>query len=181
VTDGAPMLHDKPLAAPFAWHHSGLVVPVYPGMRAVLAHNRGDVNDPVVAGFVWSTAAGHEPPSNVDGDYWLCLPTEIQDGLPAGKGVNDLTDRTGHRTIQARGLSIEVADGQLPDIGTRPPVPDTLAFEIKHEKGTAVRVGPDGAVTIETNGQDITIGNGSASITISGGTLTLHGASVEVK
>jgi hypothetical protein len=150
-------------------------------MRAVLVHNRGDVNDPVVAGFVWSTAAGHTPPSNQDGDYWLCLPTEVRDGLPAGKGVNDLTDGTGHRVIQARGLSITVADGQLPEVGTRPEVPETLAFEIAHEKGTTIKVGPDGAVNIETAGQDITLGNGNASITIAGGTITLHGTSVEVK
>ena len=32
--------HDKPIAAPFAFHKAGLVTPVYPGMRAVLVHHR---------------------------------------------------------------------------------------------------------------------------------------------
>src|SRR5262249_17393311 len=38
--DADVQLTGKPLAAPFAWHRCGLVVPVYPGMRALLAHNR---------------------------------------------------------------------------------------------------------------------------------------------
>ncbi|MGW6058050.1 hypothetical protein [Streptomyces sp. NPDC055189] len=176
----APCLYDRPVAAPFAWDRCGLVVPVYPGMRAVLAHNRGAVDDPVVSGFVWSGAADHQPPEAEEGDYWLCLPTEIKDERPAGKGVNDLTDRTGRRAVQARGLSITVADQQLPDVGTRPPVPDDLTFEIRHEKGTKITVAPDGAVSISTSGKDIVLGNGQASITISGSRITLHAQTVEV-
>ncbi|MFE5923671.1 hypothetical protein [Streptomyces sp. NPDC056468] len=180
LQDDPPHLHDRPVAAPFAWDRCGLVVPVYPGMRAVLAHNRGAVDDAVVSGFVWSGAAGHRPPAAEQGDYWLCLPTEVRDGRPAGKGVNDLTDSTGRRVLQARGLSITVAEQQLPEVGSRPEVPDELTLVISHEKGTTITVAADGAVNVTTSGKDIVLGNGQASITLSGSRITLHAQSVEV-
>lgn len=180
LQDDPPQLHDRPVVAPFAWDRCGLVVPVYPGMRAVLAHNRGAVDDAVVSGFVWSGAAGHRPPAAEQGDYWLCLPTEIRDGRPTGKSVNDLTDGTGRRVLQARGLSIAVAEQQLPDIGGRPAVPDELTLVISHEKGTTITVAADGAVSVTTSGKDIVLGNGQASITLSGSRITLHAQSVEV-
>ncbi len=174
-------LHDKPLASPFAWDRCGLVVPVYPGMRSLLLHNRGELNDAVGAGFVWSRHAGHTPPQNEPGDYWLSLPTEVVDGRPTGKGVNDLTDATGHRVIQARALAIDVGEKTLTDVGTRPtslPKDDTLV--IAHSSGTTITVDAAGAITIQTSGKDIALGNGQASITISGNSITLAAKSVEV-
>jgi hypothetical protein len=178
-----PLLHDKPVIAPFAWHKCGLVVPLYPSMRAVLAHNRSLVNDALVAGFVWAEQPRHTPPHNLQGDWWLCLPTALgADGLPTGKGVNDLIDKSGRRVIQAEGLRITVGHGTLPAVGDRPPVPDNLAstLVIEHEANTKIAIDSGGAVTIETGGKDITISNGQASITLTGATIKLHGTSVEV-
>jgi hypothetical protein len=184
AVDRDPLLHSKPLASPFAFHKCGLVVPVLPGMRALLTHNRGLVNDAVVAGFVWSEEPRLEPPKNHDGDWWLCLPTGLNpQGMPTGPGVNDLTDKTGLRVIQAKGLRIMVGEGTLPEVGARPDVPATLGGKllIEHESGTTVTVDSGGAVTIDTGGKDITLKSGSASITLSGGSITLSGGSIQLK
>src|SRR5207302_1728691 len=87
--DTDTQLHDKPIASPFAWHKCGLVVPVYPTMRALLAHNKGQANDAAVAGFLWAEKPRQDRPKNKAGDYWLCLPTEIDPagGKPMGAGV----------------------------------------------------------------------------------------------
>jgi hypothetical protein len=181
--DRKPQLHGKPLASPFAFHKTGLVVPVLPGMRALLAHNRGLVNDAVVAGFVWAEKPKLEPPKNQAGDWWLCLPTALDaQGLPTGKGVNDLTDKAGLRVVQAKGLRVTVGEGKLPDVGERPQVPGDLGGQllIEHEGGTTITVDGDGAVTVDAGGKDITLKSGGASITLSGGSIKLHGSSVEV-
>ena len=183
AVDPEPQLHGKPIASPFAFHKCGLVVPVLPGMRALLAHNRGLVNDAVVAGFLWAEQPRLEPPKSAAGDWWLCLPTKLDgQGMPAGKGVNDLTDKSGMRVIQAKGLRITVGDGTLPDVGERPEVPGDLAGEllIEHESGTRITVASDGAITLDANGKDMTLKSGKASITLSGGSVTLQGTSVEV-
>jgi hypothetical protein len=183
AVDREPQLHSKPLASPFAFHKTGLVVPVLPGMRALLAHNRGLVNDAVVAGFLWAEQPKLEPPKNAAGDWWLCLPTGLDgQGLPTGKGVNDLTDKSGLRVIQAKGLRITVGEGTLPDVGERPDVPGDLGgtLVIEHEGGTRITVDGDGAVTVDTGGKDITLKSGGASITLSGGSVKLQGTSVEV-
>ena len=183
AVDPEPQLHSKPLAAPFAFHKCGLIVPVLPGMRALLAHNRGLVNDAVVTGFLWAEQPKLEPPKSAAGDWWLCLPTKLDgQGMPTGKGVNDLTDKSGMRVIQAKGLRITVGDGTLPDVGERPEVPGDLAGEllIEHESGTRITVASDGAITLDANGKDMTLKSGKASITLSGGSVTLQGTSVEV-
>jgi hypothetical protein len=101
---------------------------------------------------------------------------------PAGKGVNDLTDSSGVRVIQAKGLRITVGEGTLPDVGERPDVPGNLAstLQIEHEGGTKVTIGADGAVSVDAGGKDITLKSGDASITLSGGQIKLHGTTVEV-
>jgi hypothetical protein len=183
AVDREPQLHGKPLASPFAFHNCGLMVPVLPGMRALLAHNRGLVNDAVVAGFLWAEQPRLEPPRNAPGDWWLCLPTGLDgQGMPAGKGVNDLTDQAGLRVIQAKGLRITVGEGTLPDVGARPEVPGDLGGKllIEHESGTTLTIAGDGAVTLDTGGKDITIKSGNASITLGGGTVKLQGSAVEV-
>lgn len=173
-------LHDKPLASIFAWDRTGLVVPVYPGMRSVLLHNGGEVNDAISAGFLWSRNANHVPPKNEPGDYWLCLPTEVAHGRPAGRGVNDLTDASGHRVVQAAGLAIEVGTEVLPEVGERPDPPTAQTLIIKHGKGTTITVGEDGSVQITTDGKDLTFGNGKASIAISGGEITMTADAIKL-
>lgn len=182
-------LSNRPLSSPFAWHKVGLIVPAYPGQRALLAHNRGDANDAVVAGYLWSEDPPMERPRNEPGDWWLCLPTSVENGRPSGRGVNDLTDASGLRAIQARGLSIAVGDGRLPAVGVRPTVPKADTLTIEHAAGTVVTVRSDGAVEIRTDGRAIALTNGSASLRLDGSraeltngsvTVTLNGPSVEV-
>ncbi|MFE5720439.1 hypothetical protein [Streptomyces erythrochromogenes] len=181
--DREPRLHDRPVASPFAFHRCGLMVPVLPGMRAVLGHNRGLVNDAVVTGFLWPEKPAYTPPKNRAGDWWLCLPTGLDaKGLPTGKGVNDLTDSTGRRVLQAKGLRITVGQKLLPEVGERPEVPANLEgkLQIEHDSGTTVTIGSDGAVTVDAGSRTITLKSGAASITLANGKITLNGTSVEV-
>ncbi|MGV9675513.1 hypothetical protein ACWDSJ_09565 [Nocardia sp. NPDC003482] len=178
--DDRLVLHDKPIASVFAWDRTGLVVPVYPGMRATVLHNGGAVDDAVASGFLWSRPAGHRPPANEPGDYWLCLPTGVADGRPTGKGVNDLTDASGHRVIQAMGLDIEVGAATLPEVGARPQPPAAETLTIRHAQGTTVTIAEDGSVDVRTDGKEVTLGNGRSSITLSGGTITLAADTVKL-
>jgi hypothetical protein len=172
--DADPTINNKPMASPFAFHKSGLIVPVYPGMRALLAHNRGLVNDAVVAGFLWPENPRYEPPKNEPGDYWLCLPTELgSDGRPTGKGVNDLIDKSGLRIIQVKGLHILVGADKLSDVGARPAVPAENTVVIEHQSGSKITIDSGGKVIIETKNKDVSLTNGSV-------TLKLTGAAVEV-
>ncbi len=176
AVDDSLQLHHKPIASPFAWHKCGLIVPVYAGMRALLAHNLGLVNDAVVAGFLWSEQPTYDRPKNKEGDYWLCLPTDFEEGgdkRPKGKGVNDLTDKSGLRVIQAKGLHIFVGNDKLPDVGERPDPPDAQTIVIEHESGTTITIANGGAVSIETKSKDISLTNGSV-------TLKLGSSGVEV-
>ncbi|WP_419707429.1 hypothetical protein [Promicromonospora sp. NFX87] len=170
------VLVKKPVAAVFAFDKVGLVTPVYPGMRALLAHNRSLTNDAVVAGWLWPTKpTASSPPPNEPGDWWLALPTGLgSDGRPTGKGVNDLTDAHGARVIQARALHIVVGADALPDVGTRPTVPADDTITIEHAKGATITIDADGAVSVTTKQKKITLGNGQV-------TLALDGAAVKVE
>ncbi|MER8043609.1 hypothetical protein [Streptomyces sp. NPDC094032] len=171
---GDDSLLDKPVAAPFAFGPCGLMTPVYPGMRALLAHNRSLVNDAAVVGWLWPRTPGARTPSPEPGDYWLALPTGTgSDGQPTGPGVNDLTDAKGGRIVQARGLHILVGTPKLPQVGTRPTPPDDDSITIEHHTGTTIEIDPDGAVTVRTKGSGIKLTNGTVS-------LSLDGASVQV-
>jgi hypothetical protein len=162
-------LHAKPLAAPFAFHKVGLVTPVYPGMRALLAHNRSAVDDAVVAGWLWSRHSGHEPPGNEPGDYWLALPTELDEhGLPTGKGANDLIDAAGRRAVQVRALHVLVGARKLPDVGKRPKPPADDTVTIEHHSGTRIEISSEGQVTITTDHTSLTLTNGQVSLTLDG-------------
>lgn len=173
--DDAVQLHNKALVSPFAFHKCGLMVPVYPKMRALIAHNRGLVNDALVAGFVWAENPLQERPQNEAGDYWLALPTALDNaGLPTGKGVNDLTDSSGRRVIQTKAFQILVADDKLPDVGVRPTPPEANTLIIEHQSGAKITIDKNGKITIETKSQELTLTNGAVS-------LTLNGATVEVK
>ncbi|MEU6975394.1 MULTISPECIES: hypothetical protein [unclassified Streptomyces] len=171
---GDDVLLDKPVAAPFAFGPCGLMTPVYPGMRALLAHNRNLVNDAAVVGYLWPRTPGARAPAPEPGDYWLALPTGTDaDGQPTGPGVNDLTDATGGRIVQARGLHILVGTPKLPQVGTRPTPPDDDSITIEHHTGTTIEIDAAGAVTVRTEGGGITLTNGTVS-------LSLDGASVQV-
>ena len=174
AVDADPQIRNKPIATPFAFHRCGLIVPVYPGMRALLAHNRGLVNDAVIAGFLWPENPRYEPPRNEPGDYWLCLPTELgADGRPTGKGVNDLTDKSGLRVIQVKGLHVLVGADRLSEVGARPTVPAENTLVIEHQGGSKITIGRDGKILIETTNKDISLTNGAV-------TLKLSGSAVEV-
>lgn len=166
-------LRQRPIASPFAWHRCGLIVPAYPGQRTLLSHNRGDVNDVVLHGYVWAENPLMARPRNEPGDWWLCLPTEVSDDRPTGRGVNDLTDARGLRVIQARGLTITVGSDRLPELGERPTPPDADTLTIEHASGTTISVGSDGAIEIRTSNRAIALTNGAVR-------LTLDGAAVEV-
>ncbi|WOX14100.1 hypothetical protein [Streptomyces sp. N50] len=173
VDTGATM-HEKPIASVFAFDRTGLVVPVYPGMRALLAHNRGAVNDAVLAGFLWPDDPATRRPANEAGDYWLALPTALgDDGRPTGPGANDLTDAGGHRIIQTTGLHIVVGKDLLPEVGTRPKPPDDDTITVDHHSGTTITVDAGGAVTISTQGQPIRLTNGTVSLDLDGSAVAV--------
>ncbi|MFE4619347.1 hypothetical protein ACFRJ7_24930 [Streptomyces sp. NPDC056747] len=166
---GDDTLIDKPVAAPFAFGPCGLMTPVYPGMRALLAHNRDLVNDAAVVGYLWPRTPGAKAPEPHPGDYWLSLPTRLgPDGLPTGPGANDLTDAAGGRVIQARGLHIQVGTGGLSAVGTRPTPPTDDTVTIEHHSGTTITVGATGAVTVSTSGRKIMLSNGTVSLSLDG-------------
>lgn len=165
----------KPMASAFAFDKVGLVTPVYPGMRALLAHNRSLTNDAVITGWLWPSKPASAPPPNKTGDWWLALPTELgSDNRPTGKGVNDLTDARGARVLQARALHILVGHSALPEVGTRPDVPEDDTITIEHSSGTTIKIDAQGAVTVSTKEKAITLTNGQV-------TLALDGNSVDVK
>lgn len=169
-----PVLHAKPIASPFAWDRCGLVVPVYPTMRAVLAHNRGLVNDAVVTGFLWAENPQHRRPQSKPGDYWLCLPTKITNDVPEGEAANDLTSADGLRVIEVKGLRIVVGNGNRTEVGTRPAPPKERMVVIEHDSKTSITITDSGAVEIKTADKDITISAGA-------GKVTLEAKTVEVK
>lgn len=173
VDTGASM-HEKPIASVFAFDRTGLVVPVYPGMRALLAHNRGAVNDAVLAGFLWPDNPATRRPANEPGDYWLALPTALgDDGRPTGPGANDLTDAGGRRVVQTTGLHIVVGKDALPEVGTRPKPPADNTITIEHQSGTTITVDADGAVTISTHDHPIRLTNGTVSLKLDGAAVAV--------
>ncbi len=181
--DDKVQLFSKPIASLFAWHKCGLIVPVYPGMRALLAHNQDLTNDAIVTGFLWPDQPEYARPKNEPGDYWLCLPTALDgNNQPTGKGVNDLTDKSGARVIQAKGLHIYVGEKDLPDVGERPQVPNAKTIVIEHESGTTITIADDGVVKIETKGKDISLTNGQGTLKLEGsGDISLQNSGVTMK
>jgi hypothetical protein len=152
--DRLQLFENKPLASPFAWHRCGLVVPAYPGMKAVLGHNLALSDDVIVTGFLWSESPEIEPPQNQTGDWWLCLPIDFPTGQPpenSTKAINDLSAHDGRRVIQAKGLRITVGEGTLPNIGERPEEGAADELLIEHASGTVFRIAPDGTLTIEAS------------------------------
>jgi hypothetical protein len=159
-------LEHRPIVTPFAWNHCGLVVPVYPGMRAVALHNRYLREDALLSGFIW-TEEMTPPPSQV-GDHWLCLPAGAPGNRPpstSDKAANDLTAADGKRVIQLKGLRITIGDGLLENLGTRPAnlgADDEL--QVEHSSGAKLTIKND-EITLQAGQRTLTLANGKVSIT----------------
>ncbi|WP_037684192.1 hypothetical protein [Streptomyces griseus] len=170
VADSGPVLHDKPLAAPFAWHRTGLSVPVYPGMRALLNSVRASREDSVVAGFLWTNEPAMERPASKSGDWWLCLPTRVSPGpdpRPVGKGTNDLTAADGRRVVEAVGLKMVVGTTACSAVGDRPSEGAAEEFLLSHASGTQVRIDPLGNINLTAaSGATVTVSAGQTSVTV---------------
>ena len=144
----------RPMISPFAWHKCGLIVPVYKGMKAVLAHNRGLGDDSLVSGFIWSETPAIEPPASHAGDWWLCLPIDYDGANPPSdstKAANDLIANSGKRVIEVKSLKITVGTDKLKSAGTRPTEGDDNVFLIEHKSGTTFQIADDGKLTISAN------------------------------
>ncbi|GHJ93384.1 hypothetical protein SNE510_29030 [Streptomyces sp. NE5-10] len=168
--------YDKPVASPFAWHSVGLTVPVYPGMRALLNQVRDDPDDTVVTGFLWPNDPRTERPKAKDGDWWLCLPTELTvsgSPKPTGKGVNDLITAEGLRVVEAIGLTIAIGEKACSDVGERPTAGPAGVFRITHESGTTVTIDAEGKVTVDGGQQDVVLTSGGATLTIGKGKVAI--------
>jgi hypothetical protein len=161
-------LERRPIVAPFAWNHCGLVVPVYPGMRAVAVHNRYLREDALLSGFLWTEEMS--PPPSQNGDYWLCLPLNVPDDRPpndSDKAANDLTTGDGKRVIQLKGLRITIGQGLLPNLGDRPEqfADEELQIECKNQSGNTS--------TITMKGNEIKLEAGGRTVDISGGKVKI--------
>jgi hypothetical protein len=172
--DETPTLKDKPVASPFAWHKVGLSLPAYTGMRALLSSVRGARDDSVVTGYLWASEPKMERPPAKDGDWWLCLPTEVSGDppLPSGKGVNDLTAQDGRRVVEAVGLKIVVGKDSCTDLGTRPTEGDADVLLISHKSGTTVEIDASGNVTVDGK-QKVVLKAGGATLTIGDGKVAI--------
>lgn len=169
VPDGDSVLLSKPIAAPFAWHNVGLSVPVYPGMRALLNQVRGSRDDTVVTGFLWANEPKMSRPPATDGDWWLCLPTELtkdSSPQPMGKGANDLTAKDGRRVIEVAGLSVVVGKDKCTKVGKRPSEGPPDVFLITHKSGTTVQIDAGGNVTVDGKGSQVVLKCGGATLTV---------------
>ncbi|WP_395358467.1 hypothetical protein ACHGLA_01645 [Streptomyces sp. YH02] len=168
--------YDKPVASPFAWHSVGLSVPVYPGMRALLNQVRDDPDDTVVTGFLWANDPKTERPKSEEGDWWLCLPTELTVGdspKPTGKGVNDLVTAKGLRVVEAVGLKIAVGEQACSPVGDRPTEGPAEVFLLSHTSGTTVTIDAQGKVTVDGGTQDVVLKSGQVTLTIGQGKVAI--------
>lgn len=162
--DSRRLAANVPLVSPFAWHKCGLAMPVYPGMKVLLAHNLGLPGDVLSLGALWSETPAYEPPPAEPGDWWLCLPVNPQgtgaDGLgpPADstKATNDLTGKSGERVIEAKSLTIRIGGSALGNIGARPALGAADTFVIEHKSGTTITIDANGKVTIDATEVEVT-------------------------
>jgi hypothetical protein len=176
VPDGESVLLGKPLAAPFAWHKVGLTVPVYPGMRALTNQVRDARDDTVVTGFLWANQPPMDRPKAKDGDWWLCLPTELAGGpppVPDGKGANDLVAADGRRVVEVAGLKIVVGKDVCTAVGERPTEGAADVLLISHKSGTTVQIDADGNVNVEGKGKSVVLKCGGATLTVGDGKVSI--------
>src|SRR5262249_27478256 len=172
---------NKPIVSPFAWNKCGLVVPVYPGMKALLSHNVGLGDDALLTGFLWSETPSIEPPQNKAGDWWLCLPIDFNPAhAPPDdntNAVNDLTANNGKRVVEVKGLKITVRSDKLSKVGQRPTEGADDEFVIEHRKAL-IKIAADGAIEILADAQN---GKGKIAIASSGDIEMTANASGGVK
>lgn len=171
---------NKPIVSAFAWNQCGLVTPVYPGMKAVVAHHLGLTDDGLVTGFTWSENPSLVPPASHEGDWWLCLPVKFDGQTPNAEtpAVNDLTAKDGRRVIEVSGLRISV--GGKATVGKRPTEGDDGVIVVEHASGSRIRINADGALEVSGKG-NVTITAADDLKIECGGTLTLTAAkSVEI-
>jgi hypothetical protein len=154
--EAASKFSSAPYASPVAWGKFGLVLPRYPGMRALIAHRNGDGDDLVDIGTLWKRG---QAPESRPGDYWLGLPAELPEGEreqvadesqpndPAGRATNDLIDADGNRVIEVGKLTVRVGTALLRDGGVRPD-PEATDIHIEHQSGAKITIDQDGNVTI---------------------------------
>jgi hypothetical protein len=165
-------LPDKPMASPFAFDKCGLVVPVYPKMRALLVHGWNDPNDAVVDGFLWSSQM--TPPPNDAGDWWLCLPTQLTaDGLPTGPTTDDLITKDGQRLISVKGLKITVGAGLQNSAGSRPTPGSDEALTIEAAQGARISLKTAEGAEVTLNGAQIQLTDGGVTVTIGNGKVSI--------
>jgi hypothetical protein len=159
-------LERRPIAAPFAWHLCGLVVPVYAGMRAVAVHNRYLREDALLSGFLWTEEM--TPPPNQPGDYWLCLPLEVPANRApndSDKAANDLTTGDGKRVLQLKGLRITIGTELLDNLGTRPDnVGANGELQIEHDSGAKITMKAN-EIKLEAGGRTLTMASGKVNVT----------------
>jgi hypothetical protein len=172
LRDKPTALNDKPFASPFAFDNCGLVVPVYPGMRALMAHGWNEPEDAVAAGFVWTSAM--TPPQNQAGDWWLCLPTQLGgDGKPTGTATNDLITQDGQRVIQLKGLRISIGSGLLANVGERPSPGSDESLTIQSDDNNTKVTVKQGEVTVTDGTATLTVGGSKGQIKMTDGSVTL--------
>ena len=169
------VLQDKPVASSFAFHKVGLVVPLYEGMRALIAQNRSIRQDAIVAGFLWSNDPQMDPPQGQATDWWLCLPTGLDgQGLPTGDGVNDLTAGDGRRVIEAKGLRIRIGQGMLTAVGNRPTEGNADELVIEQGQGATITIKSSGDVEVAVAaGKTIKLTDGSTSLTLGNNAVSI--------
>jgi hypothetical protein len=143
----------------FAWGKTGLVLPYYPGTRALVAHRKGELDDPVVLGALWEN-----PPASEAGDWWLSLPVGVPENTrqtladdetakPANdlKATHDLIDADGNRVIEVGEFVLRVGRNSLKKAGTRPHRPEKAdSITIEHADGECkIILDKNGTVTIK--------------------------------
>jgi hypothetical protein len=173
-SDENRLLRNKPIVSPFAWRKCGLVTPVYPGMKALLAHNLNLHDDAMVVGFLWSEKPAFEPPQNKEGDWWLCLPIDFDTTNPpadSAKAVNDLIANNGKRVIEVKGLKITIGADALKTVGARPTEGNDGECLIEHASGTKILINAGECSLKHSSGAGIQIKDKQMELTI--GTVTL--------
>ena len=206
ITASACQLYrHRPIASPFAWRNCGLVTPVYPAMKTLVAHNAGLATDGIVTGYIWSNNPALPPPPNEPGDWWLCLPIDVNatsllpkdtdltavdkegkstfkwadwdwTNFDKTKAANDLTSGAGKRVIEVKGLKITVGADKLAKIGMRPSEGPNDDFLIEHASGTSIHIDSNGALMIAASGTSVQIdAHGVMTIDASNASLTIKG------
>jgi hypothetical protein len=165
-------LPDKPMASAFAFDKCGLMVPVYPKMRALLVHGWNDPNDAVIDGFLWTSQM--TPPPNQAGDWWLCLPTEFTDeGLPTGPTTDDLITKDGQRLISVKGLKITVGAGLQNSAGSRPTPGSDESLTVEAAQGAKITLKTAEGAEVSLNGAQIQLTDGAVTVTIGNGKVSI--------